>query len=135
MKGDPRYTPNTIWDTFPFPQKPTLNQVKKVSNAAITLRLKRNEMMKRHQFTLRDIYKILEEPGSNPLKDLHTSLDIAVLEAYGFNKKKDVLTQLLELNLEVHLNEQENIRVQAPGLPSFVQSSNEFITEDCIDFL
>lgn len=56
MKGDPRYTPNTIWDTFPFPQKPTLNQVKKVSNAAITLRLKRNEMMKRHQFTLRDIY-------------------------------------------------------------------------------
>lgn len=57
------------------------------------------------------------------------------MEAYGFNKKKDVLTQLLELNLEVHLNEQENIRVQAPGLPSFVQSSNEFITEDCIDFL
>ncbi len=135
MKGDPRYTPNTIWDTFPFPQKPTLNQVKKVSKAAITLRLKRNEMMKRHQFTLRDIYRILEEPGSNPLKDLHTALDNAVLEAYGFNRKKDVLTQLLELNLKVYSNEQENIDVQAPGLPSFVQNSKEFISEDCINFL
>ncbi|MGJ8667544.1 MAG: DNA methyltransferase [Patiriisocius sp.] len=135
MKGDPRYTPNTIWDTFPFPQKPTLNQVKKVSKAAITLRLKRNEMMKRHQFTLRDIYRILEEPGSNPLKDLHTALDNAVLEAYGFNRKKDVLTQLLELNLKVYSNEQENIEVQAPGLPSFVQNSKEFISEDCINFL
>ncbi|RDK89139.1 DNA methyltransferase [Marinirhabdus gelatinilytica] len=135
MKGDPRYTPNTIWDTFPFPQKPTLNQIRKVSNSALTLRLKRNEMMKRHQFTLRDIYRILEEPGNNPLKDLHTALDNAVLEAYGFNRKKDILTQLLELNLKVYSNEQESIEVQAPGLPSFVQNSNEFISEDCISFL
>ena len=30
LKGDPSYTPNTIWDTFPFPQNPKLTDVKKV---------------------------------------------------------------------------------------------------------
>lgn len=135
MKGDPRYTPNTIWDTFPFPQEPTLNQVKKVSKAALALRLKRNELMERHQFTLRDIYRILEEPGNNPLKDFHLQLDNSVMEAYGFNKRNDILTQLLELNLKVYSKEQKKIEVQSPGLPSFVKNSNEFITEDCIDFL
>ena len=43
----------------------------------------------------------LELPGHNPLKDAHAALDAAVLAAYGFSAKKDLLGQLLALNLEV----------------------------------
>lgn len=33
LKGDFRYTTNTVWDTFPFPQNPKLADVKKVAVA------------------------------------------------------------------------------------------------------
>jgi hypothetical protein len=44
---------------------------------------------------LRSLYRTLELPGANSLKDVHTALDTAVLTAYGFNAKKDLLAQLL----------------------------------------
>jgi len=33
---------------------------------------------------LRALYRTLELPGQNPLKDAHAALDAAVLDAYGF---------------------------------------------------
>jgi len=50
---------------------------------------------------LRAVYRTLELPGRHPLKDAHSALDAAVLAAYGFDAKKDLLAQLLELNLSV----------------------------------
>jgi hypothetical protein len=135
MKGDPRYTPNTIWDTFPFPQTPKLADVNKVAVAAKELRDKRNEVMNKHNYTLRDIYRILEEPGANPLKDAHRKLDDAVLNAYGFSKRKDLLTQLLQLNFEIADKIEENEEVQGPGLPNSVKSKKEFVSEDCVKMI
>ncbi|RPG28018.1 MAG: class I SAM-dependent DNA methyltransferase [Muricauda sp. TMED12] len=132
MKGDPRYTPNTIWDTFPFPQNPKLVDVKKVADKAKDLRNKRNEVINRYNYTLRDIYRILEEPGTNPLKDAHQKLDDAVLTAYGFSKRKDLLTQLLELNFEVATKIEKGEEVQSPGLPKYVKNKKEFVSEDCV---
>jgi hypothetical protein len=45
--------------------------------------------------------KRLKCPGANPLKDAHAALDTAVLTAYGFSAKKDLLAQLPALNQEV----------------------------------
>ena len=42
----------------------------------------------------------LDLPGGNSLKDAHAALDAAVLAAYGFNAKKDLLAQFLARNLE-----------------------------------
>ena len=42
-----------------------------------------------------------ELPGRHPLKNAHADLDAAVLDAYGISPKKDLLSQLLELNLSV----------------------------------
>ena len=51
---------------------------------------------------LQAVYRTLAPlPGANPLKDAHAALDAAVLAAYGFSAKKDLLAQLLALNLEV----------------------------------
>lgn len=130
-----RYTTNTVWDTFPFPQNPTINDVKKVVNAAKELRDKRNIIKNKHNYTLRDIYKILEEPGSNPLKDLHQKLDDAVLAAYGFGKRKDLLTQLLELNFEVASKIENGEEVQSPGLPKCVKNKKEFVSGDCVKLI
>ena len=74
--------------------------------------------MKDHRMSLRDLYRLLEKPRKNPNKDLHAALDKAVLAAYGFDGKKDLLGQLLELNLEVAEREAKGEAVQTPGLPS-----------------
>lgn len=132
LKGDFRYTTNTVWDTFPFPQNPTINDVKKVAKIGKELRDKRNEIMIKHNFTLRNVYRILEEPGLNPLKDIHKKLDDAVLTAYSFVKRKDLLTQLLELNFEVATKIENGEEVQSPGLPKCVKNVKEFVSEDCV---
>jgi len=56
---------------------------------------------------LRALYRTLELPGANPLKDAHAELDAAVLDAYGFSPKKDLLAQLLELNRAVARSRRE----------------------------
>ena len=130
-----RYTTNTVWDTFPFPQAPTINDVRKVAKAAKKMREKRNETMEKHDFNLRDIYRILDEPGSNPMKDLHQKLDEAVMAAYGFGKRKELLTQILKLNSEVAEKIDRGEYVQSPGLPKCVKNKREFVSEDCVRVL
>ena len=129
-----RYTPNTVWDTFAWPQSPTKEQVKKVANAARELRKARTKALQDHSYTLRDLYRVLEQPGKNHLRDLHTALDKEVMNAYGFNEHDDILTKLLELNLQVSSNEKENNPVQSPGLPDFIRNKEDYISDDCIKF-
>jgi len=40
-----RYTSDTVFDTFPWPQSPTLAQVKAVAEASVSLRALRREIM------------------------------------------------------------------------------------------
>lgn len=127
-----RYTANTVWDTFPFPQHPTQIQAEAVAKAAVGLRAYRNKMIEQHRLTLRELYTSLETPGKNPLKDLHAALDEAVMQAYGFSTAKDILTQLLQLNLEVAALEAKEKEVTPPGLPSWIKNREQFVTEDCV---
>lgn len=129
-----RYNSNKTWDTFPWPQAPTKKQVEKVAKAALALHQKRTQTLREHQMSLRDLYRLLEQPGKNPIKDLHAALDAAVLEAYGFDAKRDVLTQLLELNLATAAREAGGQPVQAPGWPEKIPGKEAFITEDCVRF-
>ena len=64
------------------------------------------------------MYRTLELPGKHPLKDAHADLDAAVLAAYGFDPKKDLLAQLLELNLSVAAMEKQGKQVTPPGVPA-----------------
>lgn len=85
---------------------------------------------------LRALYRTLELPGKNPLKDAHAALDAAVMKAYGFDPKEDLLQQLLDLNLLVANREKKGEPVTAPGIPpSFEENGGDpasLITEDCI---
>lgn len=134
MKGDARYTTDTVWDTFPWPQSPTQKQVEKVAEAAMKLHRERSKTLKAHNMTLRDLYRLLEQPGKNPIKELHVALDKAVMEAYGFDEKKDLLSQLLELNFAVAAKEENKEPVQAPGWPAHFKGKEKFVTDDCVRF-
>ncbi len=81
---------------------------------------------------LRAVYRTLELPGKNPLKDAHAALDAAVLDAYGFSPKADLLAQLLALNLAVAARLDNNQPVTAPGLPPTFPNPKRLITDDCI---
>jgi len=132
LKGDFRYTSDTVFDSFPFPQSPTLAQVKKVAAAAVKLRQLRRKVMTENQWSLRELYGTLDLPGDNPLRKAQAELDTAVREAYSMKAKEDPLQFLLELNFAVAEREAKGLTVVAPGLPPVVKNPNEFITDDCV---
>jgi len=134
LGGTYRYTNESVWDTFPWPQNPSIEQIRKVAKAANALRDERNKIMREYKMSLRDLYRLVEKPGKNPVRDLHETLDHAVMEAYGFSKEKDILEQLLELNLSLAAKEENGEKVQAPGLPEWVEHKEEFVSEDCVRF-
>jgi hypothetical protein len=70
--------------------------------------------------------------GANPLKDAHAALDAAVLAAYGCSVKKDLLVQLLELNLSVAQRLERDEPVSPPGIPAMFPNPESLITDGCI---
>jgi hypothetical protein len=71
-------------------------------------------------------------PGANPLKDVHAALDAAVLAAYGFSATKDLLAELLTLNLAVAQRIEKGEPVTPPGIPANFPKPETLISEDCI---
>lgn len=53
--------------------------------------------------------------GRHPLRDAHAALNAAVLAAYGFDAKRDLLAQLLALNFDVADRIEAGEPVTAPG--------------------
>jgi hypothetical protein len=98
----------------------------------VQLRALRRLIMDDLRWSLRDLYRTLETPGANPLRDAHEALDEAVRAAYGMKKNEDILAFLLKLNHEVADREGQLLPVVGPGLPPCVTDPTEFITDDCI---
>ena len=127
-----RYTSDTVFDTFPWPQSPTLAQVKAVAEAAVSLRALRREIMAANGWSRRDLYRTLETPGSNRLRNAHAALDSAVRSAYGMSATEDTLAFLLAQNLELADQEAKGEPIRPPGLPVSAGEAVEFMSEDCI---
>ena len=127
-----RYTAESVYDTFPWPQSPTKAQIDAVAEAGRQVRRVRAESLSKIQGGLRVVYRLLELPGKNALKDAQLTLDAAVVAAYGFSPGKDLLAQLLTLNLEVARREETSEPVTAPGIPPGYPDAARLVTEDCI---
>ena len=131
LKGDFRYTPESVFDTFPWPQNPTKEEIKAVADAAVALRKLRRETMDTLKYSLRQLYRTLDQPGDNPLREAHARLDTAVRAAYGMAEAADPLAFLLELNLACAAKEKIGDKIMPPGLPS-TQEDGQFVSDDCI---
>ena len=157
-----RYTSDTVFDTFPWPQfaesregdegsegregrKPasrpsppshpsreTLERIRAVAESARALRTLRREIMDANDWSLRDLYRTLETPGANRLRDAHAALDTAVRAAYGMTPAEDILSFLLKLNLELAAKEAKSEPITPPGLPAFVPEPQSFVSNDCV---
>ncbi|MGH4010642.1 MAG: DNA methyltransferase [Pseudonocardiaceae bacterium] len=95
-----RYTPTTVFDSFPWPQAPTtaqINDIKKIVDKLLQVRAENLDA----GMSLARQYDTLRQPGKSRLRTLHADLDAAVLIAYGFSPDDDLLTQLLALNLDI----------------------------------
>ncbi|MCX6907257.1 MAG: class I SAM-dependent DNA methyltransferase, partial [Verrucomicrobia bacterium] len=150
FKSDFRYTPESVFDTFPWPQfvgrvpdaasaekrrvgdAAYIGKIDAVAAAAREVRRVRAEALPKMKGGLRALYRTLELPGANPLRAAHAALDAAVLAAYGFNAKKDLLAQLLALNQEVAAKIEKGDPVTAPGVPKGYPDPAKLVTEDCI---
>ena len=154
-----RYTSDTVFDTFPWPQfqmsrevreggegkkkypspsqpsrssRDTLENIRAVSESARALRNLRHEIMDANDWSLRELYKSLETPGENRLRAAHAALDAAVRAAYGMKSNEDILAFLLKLNLELADKESKGKPITPPGLPAFVPEPESFVSRDCV---
>jgi len=100
--------------------KDAIARIDAVAAAARELRRVRAVALPKLKGGLRALYRTLELPGANPLKDAHAALDTAVLTAYGFNAKRDLLAQLPDLNQGVVAKIERGEPVTAPGVPKII---------------
>jgi hypothetical protein len=114
------------------PQRAASRQPVGVATAGREVRKIRADALTKIKGGLRAVYRTLEVPGQNPLKDAHAELDAAVLAAYGFSAKKDLLGQILELNLAVADRITASEPVTPPGVPANYPDAPRLVTDDCI---
>lgn len=127
-----RYTSDSVFDSFPWPQNPTVKQIEEVAKQAKALRDKRNEVMQKYNYTLRQLYRFMDDTPDNPVSEIQARLDKAVGEAYGINKKTDILQYLLNLNDRLYEREQRGEKNQGPGLPIKIKDKTPYVTSDCV---
>ena len=83
-------------------------------------------------WSLRDLYRTLETPGTNRLRDAQAALDSAGRAAYSMKEGEDTLGFLLKLNLELADLESKGRPITPPGLPEMCPTPQELVTGDCI---
>lgn len=125
-----RYTSESVFDTFPWPQGVTTVQIDAVVKAGRHLRQVRHKALQHLEGGLRTLYRTLDLPGKNPLKDAHAALDSAVLKAYGFTAKQDLLEELLKLNHAVASQITAGRDVNGPGIPASYPNPEVLLTDD-----
>ncbi|AVQ72061.1 SAM-dependent methyltransferase [Microcystis sp. MC19] len=117
LKGDTRYTNTTCFETFPFPQTPSQELVKKIRQTAGELHEYRSQQMEKKQWGITKLYNQFFNEPSSQLYQLHQKLDKLVMEAYHFQADDDILEKLLTLNLELAEKEKRGETVIGPWSP------------------
>jgi MmeI, target recognition domain len=111
MRRDLRYTPDTVFDSFPLPQAPTDEAVGELVSAVEDLLVYRDGRVA-EGIPLGRLYATLREPGRNELRRRHERIDDAVFGLYGFDRSEDLLAQVMALNESIA--EEEAGEIAAP---------------------
>ncbi|MBS0251299.1 MAG: class I SAM-dependent DNA methyltransferase, partial [Proteobacteria bacterium] len=127
-----RYTSNTVFDSFPWPQSPTKAEVIAIAKAARQLRSERTRLRDMHDYSLRDLYRDIDGPGDHPLDAAQDALDQAVRKAYGMRVNADPLRFLFELNLSLGQLEAAKSPITGPGLPKAFQGLQDVFSKDAV---
>ena len=118
IKGDTRYTHTTCFNSFPFPQIVAPGLAQQIRQAMTALNDYRNEVMVARNWGITDLYNAYFHEPASQLAKLHQGLDALVLKAYGWKASEDILSNLLDLNLELAEREKAGEKVVGPWAPS-----------------
>jgi hypothetical protein len=112
------YTHDSCFETFPFPQIVAPELVEKIRQAMANLNDYRNEVMVARNWGITDLYNAYFHEPASRLAKLHQALDALVLNAYGWKASEDILSNLLDLNLELADREAAGEIVVGPWAPA-----------------
>jgi SAM-dependent methyltransferase len=123
-----RYTNETVFDSFPWPQTADVADIDRVASCARALRALRARALDEAD-GLRAVYRDLERSSArHPLRDAHAELDAAVLHAYRFTASDDILARLLELNRRIAAVAD----AIGPGVPPTHSHPEGLLGDDCV---
>jgi hypothetical protein len=83
LKADLRYTPTTVWATFPWPD-PSAQQRENVAKASKELLDVRAHYCEEESVGLTDLYNLMDDGGFTDVAKAHKKLDVAVADCYGW---------------------------------------------------
>lgn len=134
LKRDPRYTSNTVFDSFPWPElkRSDKHRALAVAEAARQVRATRADIMRENDWSLRELYRTLDLPGANKLRTAQAELDRSVRTVFRMSGNADLLSAIYNLNQKYAAREAAQQPVQKPGLPSEFASDKRFYSSDCI---
>ena len=107
LKGDLRYTPTSVFMTFPWAGAfATAGQRERVAEASRRLLNRRSEICGTEQIGLTTLYNAADEGAWTDLKALHQELDQAVAACYGWpaavaQDEVEIVRRLTELNRRI----------------------------------
>jgi len=109
LRLDLRYTPSTVFMSFPWPGR-SAESVAAVGSASAQLIEHRDRLCIDRQIGLTQLYNELEEGAHRELKKLHLELDRAVADAYGWPRRvaqdeDEIVKRLLKRNLAISASE------------------------------
>ena len=91
--------------------------VQQIRDKTIELHEYRTQQMEKKQWGITKLYnEYFHEPAST-LYQIHQQLDKLAMKAYGFKVKDDILSKLLELNLELAEKEKRGEKVIGAEAP------------------
>jgi hypothetical protein len=106
LKGDLRYTPTSVFGTFPWPCPITAEQRELVADASRKLLARRTEICIAENIGLTKLYNLVDEGAWTEISTLHQKLDHAVADCYGWpismsQNEAALVERLAKLNLEI----------------------------------
>jgi hypothetical protein len=112
IKGDLRYTPSSVFATFPWPYPVEGGQQERIATLGQSIIERRQVICAGEEIGLTALYNLVEEGAYQDLKALHGKLDEAVAEAYGWPKTvarddDEMVRRLVKLNREISAGRQQ----------------------------
>lgn len=107
-----RYTPTSVFETFPWPDSVDAAARERVADAASALYARRSELCIEHDLGLTRLYNLMNDGAFTDLSALHKQLDTAVAAAYGWPASvaqdgPELVARLTELNRQIAQGERE----------------------------
>lgn len=94
IKGDIRYTPTSVFETFPWPE-PTRDQRRLIASSCKSMLDRRDELCRTENIGLTALYNQIDDGAFTGLVRLQNRLDEAIAACYGWPKAQAQNSQFL----------------------------------------